>query len=189
MQLAGRLVAIAIVVGINDRGIIRLMPVKNGGHAAYTLAGDPLYDWVTTDTEADRRLPDGSLHHASPILLAGRAILLQLAGVRLVGGLRRRRARRVYVRMFSDRSPRQLVTLLQQNHIAYVAIVTRSRRGSGDMVKRERGRVQGPLRAGLRRSGQAVRGAHNLQGAHRPDSGAALPDRPRSLHRRRRQSR
>jgi DNA-binding beta-propeller fold protein YncE len=113
-------VVISLVAVIVAGGVIDLVPVKNERIYEVGLTGDPLYEWVRTETRPnDVFLSDIFVVHG--ILLAGRRLYLGWPYYAWSAGYAAREREQVYRDLFALRSPRELVRRLQAAGIDYVA--------------------------------------------------------------------
>ena len=118
---AARSVAVILAGAIVVGGVVDFVPIARVQSLSFPLAGDPLYDWVAQETKpTDVFLTD--LYVTSPILLAGRAIYYGWPYYAWSAGYDTDSRQALYVRMLQSRDPAELLRLLQDNHIAYVAI-------------------------------------------------------------------
>jgi DNA-binding beta-propeller fold protein YncE len=115
-RLAAAGLALVIVTG----GAIDLIPVKNQRIYEVSLTGDPLYEWVRTETRPnDIFLSD--IHVVDRILLAGRRLYLGWPYFAWSAGYDVRAREQIYRELFATRSARDLVRRLQAIGIDYVA--------------------------------------------------------------------
>ena len=117
----GRLVAAVLVVVIVAGGVVDLFPIKNERMYRAGVDGDPLYEWVRTETRPnDVFLSDFYVVHG--ILLAGRKVYLGWPYYAWSAGYAVSQREQWYRDTFAVRSARALVQRLQAAGIAYVAI-------------------------------------------------------------------
>jgi DNA-binding beta-propeller fold protein YncE len=120
-RLAGRTVAIGLAAVIIAGGLIDLAPIRNGGKIGLHLAGDPLFDWLTRETQPrDVFLTD--LYVTHPILLAGRPVYYGWPYYAWSAGYPTDVREDRYRRILGGTSAGEVIGLLQQEKIAYVAI-------------------------------------------------------------------
>jgi sugar lactone lactonase YvrE len=120
VQVPARLVALGLVAVIVAGGVIDLIPVKNQQVIGVELDGDPLVEWVTTETEpTDVFLTD--IHVVHRILLAGRRLYFGWPYYAWSAGYAVTAREQEYRDLFALRSPRELVRRLQVDRIDYVA--------------------------------------------------------------------
>jgi hypothetical protein len=128
-RIATRLAAGGLAALIMIGGVIDLFPIKNDPPLAWRLDGDAVFDWVRRETEpADIFL--SNLDIVDPILLAGRRIYYGWPVYAWSAGYDTTSRDSDYRQMLQERSPRDLLRELQQNHIAYVAIDDGLRHGT-----------------------------------------------------------
>ena len=97
VRVPARIAAVALAAIIVVGGVIDLIPVKNQSMLEFGMDGDPLYEWVRTETAPKFRVPHRHLRRQPDP--PGRARdLLRLAVLRLVCGLRRAAPRDVVSR-------------------------------------------------------------------------------------------
>jgi DNA-binding beta-propeller fold protein YncE len=120
-RLAGRTAAAFLVGVIVAGGLIDLAPVKNGGKIGLHLAGDPLFDWVMRETmPRDVFLTDIYVTH--PILLAGRPVYYGWPYYAWSAGYPTGVREDLYRRILAGTSAGEVVGLLRQEGITWVAI-------------------------------------------------------------------
>jgi DNA-binding beta-propeller fold protein YncE len=127
-SLPTRAATVALVILITLGGIIDLVPIRKAYWAEVPFEGDPLIRW--TQEQTDPRavfLTDRFVTHQ--ILLAGRSIFYGWPYYTWGAGYRTSEREAVYRQLFQERNPDQLLRLLTQNHISYVAIDDGIRRG------------------------------------------------------------
>ncbi len=119
--IPSRLVAAGLVAVIVAGGVVDLFPIKNGRMYQAGVDGDPLYEWVRTQTNpGDVFLSDFYVVHG--ILLAGRKIYMGWPYFSWSAGYAVGAREQWYREVFALRSARELVRRLQAAGIAYVAI-------------------------------------------------------------------
>jgi len=115
-----RLIAVALVAVIAAGGVVDLFPIKNQRMYQAWVDGDPLYEWVRTETRpSDVFLSDVYVVHG--ILLAGRKVYLGWSYYSWSAGYAVRDREAWYRDLFALRSAREVVRRLQAARIAYVA--------------------------------------------------------------------
>ena len=120
IRLPLRLVAVGLTVVIVVGGVIDLIPIKNERIYSAGVAGDPLYDWVATETRpSDVFLSDIYVVHG--ILVAGRKLYMGWTYYAWSAGYDTATREAWYRDVFALRSPRELVSRLQAAGIDYVA--------------------------------------------------------------------
>ncbi|MEO5919496.1 MAG: NHL repeat-containing protein, partial [Candidatus Limnocylindrales bacterium] len=118
--LPTRLIALGLAGVIVAGGLIDLVPIKNERMYQAGLDGDPLYEWVRTETKPqDVFLSDLYVVHG--ILLAGRKVYLGWPYYSWSAGYAVEGRQQWYRDVFALRSAKELVTRLQAAKIAYVA--------------------------------------------------------------------
>lgn len=125
--LPGRVAAVALTVLITLGGIIDLFPIRNGYWVEVPFEGEPLVGWVEQSDPKAIFLTDRFVSHH--ILLAGRRIFYGLPYYAWSAGYPTAERDALYRRLFEERNPRELLRLLQDNNISYVAIDDKVRRG------------------------------------------------------------
>ena len=116
LTLSGVL-AIASIFG----GIVDLFPIHNDPALIVPFRNDRLTQWLLANTKpSDVFLSQTLLTH--PILFTGRKLFLGNTLFAWSAGYRVGEREPIYRRMFEERDPDQLIRLLKQNGIAYVAI-------------------------------------------------------------------
>ncbi len=116
-----RLLAVGLSAVIVVGGVIDLVPIKNQRIYQANLAGDPLYEWVRTQTRpSDVFLSD--IHVVHGILLAGRKLYLGYTYYAWSAGYAVSTREQWYRDVFALRSPRELAARLQSAGIDYVAL-------------------------------------------------------------------
>jgi hypothetical protein len=111
------LLAVATIFG----GIVDLFPIHNDPALTVPYKNDRLTTWLLENTKpSDVFLTHTLLTH--PILFTGRKIFLGNTLFAWTAGYRVGEREAIYRRMFQERDPVELIRLLNQNGIAYVAI-------------------------------------------------------------------
>lgn len=120
-KIVGIAVAIVLAVGVTFGGIIDLMPIHNDGALTIPYANDRLTQWLLNSTKpSDVFLTHQLLTH--PILFSGRKIFLGNTLFAWTAGYELAQRERDYHSMFEEKDFAKLNRLLDENHIAYVAI-------------------------------------------------------------------
>lgn len=115
-----RLIAVGLAGVIVAGGVVDLFPIKNERMYQAGVDGDPLYDWVRTETlPGDVFLSDMYVVHG--ILLAGRKLYMGWSYYAWSAGYAVKVREQWYRDIFALRSTRELVRRLQAAGIAYVA--------------------------------------------------------------------
>jgi hypothetical protein len=120
-KIAG--VALAIVLGVATvfGGVVDLVPLHNDPMLAVPYQNDRLTQWVLTNTQpSDVFLTHTFLTHQ--VLFAGRKIYLGYTLFAWTAGYNVPDREALYRRMFQEQDPNELMRLLRENKIAYVAI-------------------------------------------------------------------
>lgn len=121
LRVPARAIAVALAAVIAVGGVIDLIPIRNQGFQAFAMDGDPLYEWVRTETDPhDVFLTDLVVAHS--ILLAGRSIHLGWPYYAWSAGYDMATRETWYRDVFADRSPREVAARLVDAGIAYVAV-------------------------------------------------------------------
>jgi len=132
-MLVGRATAVLLAGAVLTGGLIDIVPVTKDGKVAYAESGDRLYDWLVSQTKpSDVFLSDIYIFH--PILLAGRRLYFGYPTFPWSAGYDVNTRQKTYARMLEDPNPREVLALLQENHIAYVAIDDGLRKSIFDIV-------------------------------------------------------
>ena len=128
LAITGRVVAIGCAIPILVGGIIDLFPIHNGYFVEIAYQHDPLVRWLLTHTKPhDVFLTDRFVNHQ--ILLAGRRIFYGWPSYAWSSGYDTSKRDVVYRELFESRDFRRVYSLLQANHIAYVAFDSGVRHG------------------------------------------------------------
>lgn len=115
-----RLVAVSLTAVIVAGGAIDLVPIKNERIYRVGMDGDPLYEWVRTETRpTDVFLTDLYVVHG--ILVAGRKLYMGWPYYAWSAGYDSITREQWYRDIFALRSPSEMVARLQAAGIAYVA--------------------------------------------------------------------
>ena len=117
----GRILVVPLLVSMTLGGVIDLFPIRNDGHFAYKVQGDPLTEWLLTKTKPT----DVFLTHTSVLdrfLLAGRKIFYGHAYYAWSAGYPTQQRLVIYKRIYEGRDPKEVLKLLWDNNISYVAI-------------------------------------------------------------------
>ena len=132
-----RLVAVGLTAVIVVGGVIDLIPIKNERIYSVGLDGDPLYEWVRTQTRpSDVFLTDLYVVHG--ILIAGRKVYLGWTYYAWSAGYDTTTREKWYRDVFALRSPRELALRLRAAGIDYVAFDDGLRdRGFAPMLNEE----------------------------------------------------
>jgi len=121
LRIPARTVGVGLAAIIVAGGVIDLIPVKNQGTLTFGIDGDPVYEWVRTQTDPDSVfLTD--IVVVDPILLAGRRIYFGWPYYAWSAGYDVSPREAWYRDTFAERSPRALATRLRAEAIDYVAI-------------------------------------------------------------------
>ena len=129
-RIAGRVSASVLFISITLGGIINLFPIRNDVVYGFVIEGDPLINWVRANTHPkDVFLTNIYVHHQ--ILLAGRKIFFGWPVYAWSAGYPTEERQKIYTAILEGRDPNRLFDLLEQHHIAYVAIDESLRDGKG----------------------------------------------------------
>jgi sugar lactone lactonase YvrE len=121
LRIPARAVAVGLAAIIVAGGVVDLLPVKNQGMQVFAMEGDPLYEWVRTETDPEAVfLTDIYVVHQ--ILLAGRRIYFGWPYYAWSAGYDVGPRETWYRETFAERSPRALAERLRTAAIDYVAI-------------------------------------------------------------------
>lgn len=119
--LPGKLATVALFVLITLGGTIDLSPIRKSYWAEVPFDGDPLIRWTKEQTDSKAIfLTDRFVTHQ--ILLAGRRIFFGWPYYTWGMGYRTGEREIIYKRLFQERNVANLLRLLHQNNISYVAI-------------------------------------------------------------------
>ena len=102
-------------------GVIDLIPVKNQSMLEFGMDGDPLYEWVRTET-APRSVFLTDIYVVNQILLAGREIYYGWPYYAWSAGYDVRPRETWYRDVLAERSPRRVAEQLHERGIDFVAI-------------------------------------------------------------------
>jgi hypothetical protein len=120
-HVAGIVLASVLALATIFSGILDLAPLRNDPALTVPYENDRLTEWLLTNTKpADVFLSHTLLSH--PILFTGRKIFLGNTLYAWSAGYRVSEREKIYRRMFEERDPAELVRLLRQQDIDYVAI-------------------------------------------------------------------
>jgi hypothetical protein len=120
-RIAGALVAIVLGAAMIFGGFIDLFPLHNDPELSVPYKNDRLSQWLLQNTQpSDVFLTHTLLTH--PILFNGRKIFLGYTLFAFTAGYDVPQREEIYRRMFEERDPATLLSLLRANKIAYVAI-------------------------------------------------------------------
>jgi DNA-binding beta-propeller fold protein YncE len=129
LRIPARLVATALAAIIVIGGVIDLIPVKNQSILEFGMDGDPLYEWVRTETDP-KAVFLSEIFVVHPILLAGREIYYGWPYYAWSAGYDVLPREAWYRELFANRSPRQVAEQLRERGIDYVAIDDGLRQGT-----------------------------------------------------------
>lgn len=128
VKIVGKVAAALLFLAIAAGGIFELFRIHNDNVVNVPFSGGRLYEWLETETEPkDVFLTAKHVHH--PILLAGRRIFYGWSYFGWSMGYKVGERDAVYKRMFEEKNPAELIRLLDENSIKYVAIDDDLRRG------------------------------------------------------------
>jgi len=130
--LPGKITTVILFVLITIGGIIDLFPIHNSYWIEIPFEQDSLVRWVAEQTDPKAVfLSSRYVNHG--ILLAGRRLFYGHPYYAQSAGYALDERERLYKRMFVERNPQELLRLLQENNISYVAIDNGIR--NGDFIK------------------------------------------------------
>lgn len=119
--IAGRILAASLFVVIAIGGTIELFRVKNDKVVTVPFNKGPLYDWLYTQTDPrDIFLTDKHIHH--PIFLSGRRVFYGWHYFGWSMGYNTSKRDDLLKKLFSEQRLPELLNLLADNDIKYVAI-------------------------------------------------------------------
>ncbi len=126
--LPGKIAALIIVALITIGGIIDLFPIRNSYWIEIPFEDDSLVRWVREKTDPKAVfLSSRYVNHS--ILLSGRRLFYGHPYYAQSAGYSLDDRERDYRRMFEERNPQELLRLLHENNISYVAIDNGIRKG------------------------------------------------------------
>ncbi|MBC7930309.1 MAG: hypothetical protein H7Z38_07030, partial [Rubrivivax sp.] len=126
--LPGKVAAAALAALITTGGVLDLFPIRNSYFVEIPFEGDRLVRWVREQTNPRAVfLTDRFVTHR--IMLAGRRVFHGWPYFTWSAGHLTAERDVVYKRMFEERDPQRLLSLLRENNISYVAIDNGVRRG------------------------------------------------------------
>lgn len=119
-KIAGKVFAALLVVALTTGGIIEFVRIYNDNVVEIPFSGGRLYDWLYAETKpSDIFLTPEFVHH--PILLAGRRIFYGYSYFGWSMGYPTGTRDALYKRMFEEKNPVELLKLLRENNISYIA--------------------------------------------------------------------
>lgn len=128
-KLPARFATIALVFVITIGGVIDLFPIHNAHFVEIPFADDRLVRWTRNETDPKAVfLTDRVVTHR--IMLAGRRIFHGWPYYTWGAGYLANERDEVYKRLFEETDAHELLNLLHQNNISYVAIDFGLRRGN-----------------------------------------------------------
>ena len=117
----GRALAITLAILITIGGIIDIFPIRNSFWAEYKYDGDPLVEWVKTNTDPKSIfLSPRYVNHG--ILLAGRRLFYGHPYYAWGAGYPTSERDIIYKRMYESKDINEVFRLLKENRISYVVI-------------------------------------------------------------------
>lgn len=120
-SVLGKAAALIVIVAMTAGGVIDLFPIHNDGARNYAIKNDPLIRWVRTNTNPkDVFLTDMIVQHQ--ILLAGRKIFYGWPYYAWGAGYPTEKREKIYRSIYEGTDPAEVIRLLNENHISYVAI-------------------------------------------------------------------
>ena len=126
--LVGRLATAMLLVLVVLGGVIDLFPIRNSYFVEIPFNGDPLVRWVSEQTDPKAVfLTDRFVTHR--LLLAGRRVFHGWPYFTWGAGHLADERDVVYKRLFEERNPLEILKLLHENNISYVAIDNGVRQG------------------------------------------------------------
>jgi hypothetical protein len=120
-HLAGTVLACVLAVATIFGGIVDLFPLHNDPGLSVPYNNDRLTNWLMENTKPSDVFLSGTLL-THPILFTGRKIFLGNTLFAWSAGYRVREREAIYKRMFQERDPVELLRMLRENGITYVAI-------------------------------------------------------------------
>ena len=121
VRVPARIAAVALAAIIVVGGVIDLIPVKNQSMLEFGMDGDPLYEWVRTETDP-KAVFLTDIFVVNQILLAGREIYYGWPYYAWSAGYDVQPRETWYRDVLAERSPRRVAEQLQKRGIDYVAI-------------------------------------------------------------------
>ena len=121
LSVLGRAASVALVILVTLGGVFDLYPVKNGYWVEMKYEGDPLVDWVKENTDPKSIfLSHRYVNHR--ILLTGRRLFYGHPYYAWGAGYDTGGRDEVYKKMFESKDAAEVLRLLKENKIGYVAI-------------------------------------------------------------------
>lgn len=119
-SIAGKIAAALLVAAVAFGGMIEFVRIYNDNVVEIPFSGGPLYEWLYANTQPeDVFLSPKFVHH--PILLSGRRIFYGSSYFGWSMGYPTGKRDALYKRMFEEQNPTELLRLLRENNIKYVA--------------------------------------------------------------------
>jgi hypothetical protein len=129
LKAVGKIVAVAFFVVIMAGGTIELFRIKNDNTVDVPFERGALYEWLARETDAkDIFLTEKHVHH--PIFLAGRRAFYGWPYFGWSMGYPTGARDVIYNKMYEEKNPLELMRLLKQQKIAFVAFDQNLRQGS-----------------------------------------------------------
>ncbi|MBC7928987.1 MAG: SMP-30/gluconolactonase/LRE family protein [Rubrivivax sp.] len=127
-RVPGKVAAAALAALVTFGGVLDLFPIRNSYFVEIPFEGDRLVGWVREQTNPRAIfLTDRFVTHR--IMLAGRHVFHGWPYFTWSAGHLTPERDVIYKRMFEERNPQRLLSLLRENNISYVAIDNGVRRG------------------------------------------------------------
>jgi hypothetical protein len=120
-HIPSRASAVVLIVLISLSGMIDLMPIRNSGFIDLKYDGDPLVEWVKTNTDP-RSVFLTHRYTNHQILLAGRRVFFGEQYYGWESRLDTAAREAIYKQMLESNDPNAVFKLLKEHNIRYVAI-------------------------------------------------------------------
>ncbi len=130
--IAGRVLAILLLILITVGGVIDFFPIKNSFWVEYKFQGDPLVEWVRANTDPRSVfLSHRYVNHG--ILVAGRRLFYGHPYYAWGAGYPVGERDAIYRKMLESKDINEVFSLLKSNNISYIAVDNLVR--NGDFIK------------------------------------------------------
>ena len=128
LKFAGKIAAVLLFLIISAGGIIELFRINNDNVVDVQFNSGRLYEWLYAETNPkDVFLTAKYVHH--PILLSGRRIFYGWSYFGWSMGYKTGKRDAIFKQLLSEKNPAELIRLLNENNIKYIAIDDDLRRG------------------------------------------------------------
>jgi len=120
-RIPARVLAVMLTLLVTLSGAIDLMPIRNASYIEMKYSDDRLIEWVRNNTDA-RAVFLSHRHTHHPLLLAGRPSFFAAPYYAWEAGHKTVEREAVYRRMFESTDAAEVLRLLREHNIKYVAI-------------------------------------------------------------------